>query len=910
MMPNWKQIVREHLAVLRLPPEREIEIVEEQALHLEAAYEDALAAGLSEAEAEARAMKSYDWRLLECELSRAERPAPSRAWQPSLELIERKGGMRMESLLQDLRFGARMLFKQPGFTLIAVLTLALGIGANTAIFSLVDAVLLRSLPFPQPERIMTIWAEAPADGIARQSVAPGNYSDLKSQQTIFAQVAALARSEMNLTGGAEPEKLEGFAVLEPEALAILGVKPAVGRLFMPGEYVRGANKVVLISYDFWQRRLGGAPDAIGKELTLNDEKFVVVGALPENFHFLNPEASFWAPAGFSPQMLAYRGAHGLLTVLARLKPGVSEAQADVEVKTIMRRIAQDHPAEAGRLSAFVRPLHEHLTGDVRRPLLVLLVAVGFVLLIACANLANLLLARATARRKEFAVRVAMGAGRARIGRQSLTESVLLAGAGGLCGLLLAAWSFAVLRQLIPSGLAASVALALDGQALAYTLGLSLVTGVLFGLAPAWQATRVDVGDALKQSGARSGAGHRRLQNALVVAEVALALILVVGAGLLIQTFHRLRQVDAGFRVENLLTLQTRLPRARYFDEMDHAKRTAFFQQTLERVRALPGVVSAAYVSYLPLSGRGGIYPLTIEGRPAQAGVGLEAGHRQISPDYFGALGVPLKQGRAFDERDTLQTQPVVIINETMARRFFPNESAVGKRFSITTAHRGDTLPVLPLTIVGVVGDVKQSGLENDIMPEFYLPHTQVTYNSFSVPSYLVIRVAADPLSLAAAARRAIHSVDPDLPTADVRTMESRLNEMVAQRRLRMTLLAAYAGLALLLAAVGIYGALAYFVTQHISEIGVRVALGAQAGDVLWFVLRRGMGLALAGVGLGLIASFAVTRLMKALLFGVSATDPLTFGLTTITLTLVALAACWIPARRATRVDPLMALRHE
>jgi predicted permease len=818
-----------------------------------------------------------------------------------------RGVRWLEELGQDLRYGARILVKTPGFTLIAALTLALGIGANTAIFSLVNAVLLRALPFPQPERIMTIWAEAPADGIVKQSVAPGNYSDLKAQQTVFARVAALTRSEMNLTGDGEPEKLEGFAALEPEALEILGIKPAIGRLFLPGEYARGANKVVLISHGFWQRRFGGAADAIGQELTLNDERFVIVGALPRDFHFLNPEASFWAPAGFSPQMLAYRGAHNLLTVLAQLNPGVSEEQADVEVKTIMRRIARDHPAEAGRLSAFVQPLHQHLTGDVRRPLLVLLVAVGFVLLIACANLANLLLARTAARRKEIAVRVALGASRARIVRQLLTESVLLAGAGGLCGLLVAGWSFAVLRQLIPSGLVASVALALDGQALAYTLGLSLMTGVLFGLAPAWQATRVDFGDALKQGGARGGTGHRRLQNALVVAEVALALVLVLGAGLLIQTFYRLRQVDAGFRVENVLTLQTRLPRARY---MDHVKRTVFFQQALARVRALPGVVSAAYVSHLPLSGRGGIYNLIIEGRPTQAGVAMEAGHRQISPDYFVALGIPFKEGRAFDERDTLQTQPVAIVNETLARRFFPNESAVGKRFSITTAHRSDTLPVLPLTIVGVVGDVKQSRLENETMPELYLPHAQVTYNAFSIPSYLVIHAATDPLSIAAAARRAINSVDRDLPAADVGTMEARLNEMVVQRRLRMELLTAYAGLALLLAAIGIYGALAYFVAQHTSEIGVRVALGAQAGDVMWFVLRRGMGLALAGVGVGLITSFVVMRLMNALLFGVSATDPLTFGLTTITLTVVALVACWIPARRATKVDPIVALRND
>src|SRR6266540_980622 len=813
-----------------------------------------------------------------------------------------RGVRWIEELWQDLRYGARTLVMNPGFTSVAVITLSLGVGANTAIFSLVNAVLLRPLPFPQSERIMTIWAEAPAEGIAKQSVAPGNYTDLKAQQTVFDEIAALTRSEMNLTGEGEPEKLEGFSVIEPEALDILGVKPALGRLFLPGEYARGANKVVLINHNFWRQRFGGAADVIGKELTLNDEKFVVVGVLPANFQFLNPAASFWAPAGFSQQMLAYRHAHNLLTVIARLKPDVTEAQAQTEVKTIMRRIAQDHPAEAGRLSAFVLPLRKHLTDDARRPLLVLLTGVGFVLLIACANLASLLLSRATTRRKEIAVRIALGAGRWRIVRQLLTESVLLASAGGLCGLLVAVWSFALLRHLIPSGLAGSVALGLDGQALAFTLGLSLLTGVLFGLAPAWQATRMDVNEALKQSGARSGSVHNRLQNALVVVEVASALVLLIGAGLLIQTFYRLRQVDLGFRVENTLTLQTRLPRARY---MDHAKRTVFFQQTLERVRALPGVVSAAYASRQPLTSLRGIYSLTIEGRSAQGGVAQEADHRQISPEYFATLGIPLRRGRVFDERDTLQTEPVAIINETMARRFWPDENPLGKRFAIDE----DGKPAAhPLTVVGVVGDVKHRGLENDVWPEFYMPHAQVDYNAFSIPSYLIVRTASDPLSLAAAVRQDIHSVDPSQPAAEVRTVESLLDEMVAQRRLRMTLLAAYAGLALLLAAVGIYGVLAYFVTRRTAEIGVRVALGAQAGDVLRFVLRRGMGLALIGVALGLIVSFAMMRLMKTLLFGISATDPLTFGAVALLLSLVALVACIVPARRATKVDPLAVLR--
>ncbi|HEX5083016.1 MAG TPA: ABC transporter permease [Blastocatellia bacterium] len=865
----------------------ESELDEELRYHIERQIEQNIRMGMSPQEARLAARRAFGGVETAKERSRDAR------------------GLRwLEEIWHDLRYGARTLVRNPGFTLTAVATLSLGMGANTAIFSLVNTVFLHALPFPQPERIMTVWEETPADGIDdRQSFAPGNYSDMKAQQTVFAQIAALVRSEMNLTGDGEPEKLEGVAVFEPEAFDILGVKPAAGRLFQPGEYLRGANRVVLISHGFWQRRFGGAADAIGKELTLNDEKFVIAGALPPDFKFLNPDASFWTPAGYSQRMLAYRLGHSL-TVIARLKPGVAEAQAQAEVKTIMRRIAQDHPAEAGRLSAFVQPLHEYLTGDVRRPFLVLLVAVGFVLLIACANLASLLLARSTTRRKEIAVRMALGAGRFRLVRQLLTESVILAGAGGMCGLLVAVWSFAMLRQLIPSGLAGYAKLGLDGQTLAFTLGLSLVTGVLFGLAPALQATRMNVNEALKQSGARSGAGHHRLQNALVVAEVALALVLTIGAGLLIQTFYRLRQVDVGFRVENTLTLQTRLPRARF---MDHAKRLAFFRQTLERVRALPGVVSAAYASRQPLTSLHGIYTLTIEGRSAQGGAAMESDHRQVSPEYFATLGIPLRQGRVFDERDTLQTEAVAIINETMARRFWPGENPIGKRFAVDE----DGIPAShPLTIVGVAGDVKHRGLENDVWPEFYMPYAQVDYNSYSIPGYLIVRAGGDPMSLAASVRQAIHSVNPDQPAAEIRTVESLLDEMVAQRRLRMALLAAYSGLALLLAAVGIYGSLAYFVMQRSSEIGLRVALGAQAADVLWLIIGKGMKLALIGALIGLGAAWALTRSMKSLLFGVSPTDPLTFITISILLMSVALLACFIPARRATKVDPMVALRRD
>ena len=439
----------------------------------------------------------------------------------------------------------------------------------------------------------------------------------------------------------------------------------------------------------------------------------------------------------------------------------------------------------------------------------------------------------------------------------------------------------------------------------YTLGLSVLTGVLCGVVPAWRATRLEVNDVLKQSGLLAGVTHRRFEKVLVVAEVALAMVLLIGAGLLIQTFNRLRQMDVGFRAESVLTLQTRLPRIRY---PEHAQRMAFFEQTLERVRLIPGVIDAAYASHLPLAGRGGVYALDIDGRPAREGTPPEAGHRQISADYFRALGVPIKEGRAFDVRDAFLTQPVAIINETMARRYWPNESPVSKRFSIRDDAPGRRL--MPLTIVGVAGDVAQTGLESEIRPEFYLPNAQVTYNSFSIPSYWIIRTAGDPLTVAAAARGAIHAADSTLLVADVRTMEGRLDQLVEQRRLRMTVLTAYAGLAVLLAAVGIYGVLSYFVSQHTPEIGIRMALGARAGDVLRLVLQRGMKLAFAGVMLGLAIGLAVAPLMKTLLFRVSVIDPLTFTLIPLTSLCVAFAACWIPARRAAKVDPLVALRFD
>ncbi len=899
-MPDWKPEIRRRLGGLHLAPTREAAIVEELAQHLDDCYAESLSGGATEKEATRAALAELsESELLARELRLVERQV---APEPIMLGTSRRTKM-IADLWQDLRFGARILLKNPGFTLIAVITLALGIGANTAIFSVVNAVLLRPLPFNEPARLVTVWEEAARDGVVKQRVAPGNYSDWKAQQSSFAQMAAIADSELNLTGEGEPEKLEGYAVMT-EFLALLGVRPALGRDFTPEEGRHGAPKVALISHHFWQRRFHGERSVIGKELLLNDEKYTVVGVLPAGFQFLNPEASFWVPAAWRPQMLAYRRGH-YLTVIARLKTGVTLAQAQADLGAIMERIRREHPDETGRLGALVEPLREHLVGNVRRPLLILLASIGCVLLIACTNIASLLLARAAGRRREMAVRTALGAPSWRIVRQLLTESLLLAMAGGLSGLLVAQWGFAVLQQLIPANLNLTAVPLLDWQVLGYALGLSLVTGLLCGLAPALQAAKVNVNEVLKQSGGRASVGHHRLQNAMVVAETALTLVLLIGAGLLIQTFYRLRTLDVGFRAENVLTMQIRLPRNKY---LDHPKREAFYQQTLERVKALPGVVSAGYTSNLPLVWMSGIYQLEIEGRLPEPGIVRDAVHRQISADYLKTIGIPLRQGRYFDERDTLATQPVVIINETMARRYWPHENPVGRRIRLSDgdAYRAEHW----LTIVGVVGDAKQNGLEAAVKPEMYLPSSQVTYNYFSIPSWLTVRTTGAPLKLVEAVQRAVFAVAPDLPVSELSTLEARLAEQTVQRRFGMTLLTAFAALSLLLAALGIYGVLSYFVAQQTREIGVRLALGAHMSDVRKLVLKRGMTPVLIGVALGLSAALALTRLMKKLLFGVSATDPLTFAVIVSLLMIVALLACWLPAQRATKVDPIVALRVE
>lgn len=813
----------------------------------------------------------------------------------------------MNTLIQDIRYGIRGLWHNPGFAIIAVISLALGIGANTAIFSLINTVLLRPLPYQEPDRLVMVWEDASFAGFPQNTPAPANYADWKAQNQTFEDMAALAQRSFNLTGDGDPERLDAYAVTA-NFFPILGVKPALGRSFLPEEDKPDANKVVMLSYRLWQQRYGGERNILGRELLLNGEKHMVVGVAPAGFQFMESEIGLWVPIRFTQQELANRGGH-YLWVVGRMKPGVALEQANADIKTVMSRIARDNPGNAARIGAYVMSLRDQLAGGSRRPLIVLLVAVGFVLLIACANIANLLLSRSVNRGREIAVRSALGAGRWRIVRQLLTEGVLLSFAGGVVGLLFAAWSFSLLQQLIPDGLALSSSLNIDLRVLGFTLLITLGAGLIFGLAPALQASKVDLNEALKQSGARTGSsgGANRLRNALVVIEVAMSLVLLVGAGLLIQTLFKMLNQYSGLRPENVLLMRTNLPRNKYGDP---PKRSAFYDQTLERVKSLPGAVSVGYTMSVPLDWKGGTSGFWIEGRTVEQavsqGLSYDANHRQVSAAYLQTMGIPLRRGRYFGESDNEKSMPAAIINETMARQYWQGEDAVGKRFKL-----GDPdSPVPWITIVGVVADVRQMGMDAPVKAEMYLPYRQMTTHSFFAPRDLVIRTSVDPMSVVASARREIHAVDPDQPVSNIRTMEGLLDEEIGQRRLGMTLVAIFAGLALLLASLGIYGVLSYFVVQHTREIGVRLALGAQRRNVLGLVMKKGMTLALIGVAIGLATAFALTRLMSSLLYEVKPADPLTFIAVAAMLTVVALLACYIPARRAMKVDPMVALRCE
>ena len=813
----------------------------------------------------------------------------------------------MDTLWKDLRFAARMLWKNRGVTLVAVIALALGVGANTAVFSVVNAALLRPLPYKDPERLVRLSEQS--EKLPQMSVSYPNFLDWRAQQTSFERMAATQFASYNLSGGGEPERLQGRNI-SPEFFSVFGVEPALGRTFTEEENRPGQGRVVVLSHGLWQRRFGSDPSILGRALTLNGEPYTVVGVTPEGFRF-GSATDVYVPLGsVNDRTMMMRDNHPGIYVYARMKPGVTAEGADQEMRTIAARLAAQYPDSNGGNSATVTPLGEFFVSGIRPSLLVLLGAVGLVLLIACANIANLLLARAAARGREIAIRTALGASRWRVMRQLLVESVLLALVGGGAGLLLAMWSVDLIRSLAEGNLPPTAVIRLDSAVLLFTLGVSLLTGLVFGLAPAIQGSRADLNTSLKE-GARSqtgGAGRQRVRSALVVSEVALSLLLLTGAGLLVKSFARLREARLGFEPRGLLTMQ--VSRSVGKDEPP-ARAAAYFEEMRARVGALPGVKAVAYSEGMPQLGAAETLA-SVEGRPQAPGQPPPLAVRfTASPGYLDAMGIRLLRGRFFDERDTAGAPRVAVVDEAFARALFPGEDPVGKYLAGFAA---ENIP--PAEIVGVVEHVNNYGLNQpeQVAPQLYYAFKQIPEKflalQLSSGVFIAVRTDGDPAALAPAVRRESQALDPAQPLYSVNTMEEVVAQSIATQRLSTTLLGFFAAVALLLAGVGIYGVMSYAVTQRRHEIGVRMALGAQPRDVLRMVVGQGMLLTLVGLGLGLAGAYALTRVLASLLYGVSATDPFVFLTVPFALAAVALLANLVPARRAMRTDPLVALRYE
>ena len=807
-----------------------------------------------------------------------------------------------DDMIQDLRYGMRMLLKQPGFTFVAILTLALGIGANTAIFSVVYSVLLRPLPYAAPEKLMALYSMYPQRDVFRSVISAPDFHDWRAQNQSFESMAAYAGGSYTLSGGEQPERLIGLNV-SPNFFQVLGVNPLFGRAFAAEEETAGRHRAAILGYGLWQRRFGADPNLVGKSISLNGESFTVIGIAPKDFRFA--PVDLYTPLTFDAEEMTdmARGSH-YLRVIARLKPGVTFAGAKAGLETISRRIEQQHPVTNTGKYGNVIPYQEDLVGDIRLSLLVLLSAVFLVLLIACANVASLLLARSASRQREMAVRAALGAGRWRVVRQLLTESLLLSLVGACLGVLLAYWGVEGIIRAVPREIADYTPgwqqIGLNSQVLFFTLLLSFITGIVFGVVPALQLSRPNLTEALKEGGKSSASRQRqRARNGLVVAEIALALMLLIGAGLLMKSYQQLQQVTLGFNSQQLFVANVSLANTKYNDTPQQIN---FFQQVLEKVENLPGVKSAAMVNYAPFSSNSDRV-FTIAGHPEPAPDDIpDANYRVISPQYFSALEIPLLRGRIFTEQDASSAPRVVIINEALAQKYFPNEDPLGKQIKLGRYAEQNPLS----TVVGVVGSVKDVALEREIDPAFYYPYAQSPVRFGSI----VARTQTDPLLLTTPVRNAVLAVDSEQPITRPRTLETAIADSMTQRRLNTILLGIFGGLALVLAAVGIYGVMAYSVTQRTHEIGIRLALGADRGDVLKLVIGQGMLLATIGVSIGLAGAFFLTRLMETLLFGVTPTDPMTFAGIAFLLLGIAFCACWIPGQRATKVDPWIALRHE
>jgi putative ABC transport system permease protein len=817
----------------------------------------------------------------------------------------------MQTIWQDLRYGARMLLKNPGVTAIAVITLALGIGANTAIFSVVDTVALRPLPYKNPDRLVSLWENVPERG--RWRVTPANFFDWKTQNTVFENVAAFGASTLTLTGGSEPEQLLGTRASDGY-FAVVGVEPKLGRSFLPEEYEPGKGRVVILGDNFWQRRYGGNAAILNQNITLDGSSYTVVGVMPSGIYPVWPttsgkisfdpnEQQFWTPMSFSAQWQNNRNSH-VLGVLGRLKQNITFDQARAEMNTIGARLEQAYAANKGE-GIIVNPFMNEMVGNVRPALFTLLGAVGLVLMIACANIAGLLLAQHATRGKEVAIRAALGAGRARLVRQFILEGLLLSLLGTGAGILLARFGIDLIVKLVPAQYPRFSQTQLDLRVLAFTVFLSLITCLLFTLLPAWQASKPDLQTTLEQ-GRRvsgSGVGRQRFRQLLVVFQISMAVMLVISAGLMVKSFWRLRQVDPGFNAEKVLSLTVGLPPAKY---SDNKKINSFYNQLLERITNLSGVEGAAIAYDQPLEASW-IDAFSVMGRATVPGQGESANFNPVSWDYFQTIGARTISGRSFTTQDDQDHPGVAIVNESFARKYFAHEATLGQKLQLGAPARiWNNERLTSFEIVGIVGDVKSAGLSSAAEPTYYVPARQAPLQKMTVLG----RTQDDPTALVPALRSAVLAIDPNQPITSIKTMENIVADSIAQPRLSMTLMGLFGVLALVLATVGIYGLLSYAVTQRTQEMGIRMALGARMTDVLKLILKQGMTLVVIGEVLGLFGAFALTRLLKALLFGVTPTDAPTFIAVSIVLTVVASLACYVPARRATKVDPLVALRYE
>jgi putative ABC transport system permease protein len=867
----------------------EQELSEELRFHLEKLEEEKVAQGMPTEEAHYAALR---------EMGGVE--------QVKEECRDMRRVNYIENFLQDVRYGLRQLRRNAGFTVVAVLTLGLGIGANTAIFSVVDTVLLRPLPYRQPGHLVKIWGNFAGIGLPndQNAISAPEFKDLESLNRSFTGVAAMTGGSANLNVGGTPQSVQA-AVVSPTLFPILGAKPALGRTFLPEEGEAGQDKEVVLSYGLWKRGFGGEPGVVGSRLKIDGVSYAVVGVMPAGFEYPY-NAEIWAPLAFAPNTLtsANRGNHGL-EVLARIKPELSLQQAREDMKAVTQAVEdqnKEYPYAQFHFAFTLTPLLDEMVSGVQTALWILTGAVALVLLIACADVANLLLVRASAREREMAVRMAMGASRLRLMRQMLTESVLLSLLGGATGFLIAHWGIRALVALTASILPRVAAASLSGTVLAFTMLISLGTGLLFGLAPALHTSGGVKHESLKGGGRTSTAASvsERLRHALIVAEIALSLILLNGAGLLVRSFLRLQEVDGGFRPDHVLTMGISLPGEKY-SKPEQVR--AFYREVLDRVAKLPGVQAAGAVDLLPLSGSGSSGTTTIDSQAVPPDAATpEADQRTVTPGYFQAMGIALVSGRYIDERDSDQSPPVAVVDETLAKTCWPSENAVGKRL-----HRGGASPTAHwVTVVGVVRHVRYRTLEAQSRVEVYWPETQNPAPSMS----LAIRTSTDPLQLATAVQKEVAAVDPEQPAYQIRTMDELVEGSLAGRGLATLLLSIFSGAALLLAAVGIYGIMAYWVSQRSNEMGIRRALGAQKGDVLGLVVGQGVKLTLIGVTIGIIGALALTRSLSSLLYGVKPTDPVTFIAVSLILAAIALGASYIPARRATKVDPMVALRYE